>query len=110
MIIRSIPKRAADVLERAAELIERDGWCRKYPGPFNSLERAPRCAIGAINAAEKEFSGVHGAISALKLHLGGFGLSVVTWNDYVARDARDVVLALRTAAQVERYRGWGEVS
>lgn len=89
---------AKDTLLRAAELLERDGWCRG-----NSIDRqGRRCAMGAINSASHEpgsgtaWDRFDQAADRLQTYLGR--THVPDWNDHPERTAEQVIAALREAA------------
>jgi hypothetical protein len=87
----------ADVLNVAADLIERDGWCQGYF--TDPLGR--RCVDGAICATSTMLPTTHwtdraAARSALLLWLGE---RHIDWNDAPGRTQAEVVAALRAAAE-----------
>jgi hypothetical protein len=91
----------AQVLNRAADLIEENGWFQK-----DSFGRC-LCAAYAINQARREgpypVSQEREALTTLLAHLGIVEqfkpiLRVVTWNDAPGRTQQEVVDALRGAA------------
>ena len=95
----------ADILEKAALILERDGWCR---GRFEKRPGGPVCAVGAIRRAASGDALCHvpgvGAVNVFATFLvkdaayrWGLGL-VQCWNDD-QRDKRKVVRALRRAAR-----------
>lgn len=104
----------ADVLEKAAEVIERDGWCQ------NQLtdEAGRVCLVGAIEkAAFGEIRSVAsmpvhdarwrlrcGAVDAVTVALGGGGLFAVPsrWNDLPGRDQFEVIDLLKSVAKTIR--------
>lgn len=94
--------KVAEVLNGAADLIERDGWCQGTPP-----ESGPVCAGVAITRAARR-----GAVRLTEravFQLGeviGQQWSVIPWNDAPGRTAAEVVGALRAAAE----RASGEVT
>lgn len=104
---------SADVLDRAAEIIEHNGWAQgQYFVP--EFGKAPEdcrvCAIGAINVAlyaakptvlpsqERTFP----LSSVVEWYLDVYDLA--EWNDAKDRTAEEVIAALRGAAADERER------
>ena len=88
---------AADVLDKAADVIERDGWCRhEYHDP-----EGRHCTVGAIEAAviqEGHFP-ISETIDEAEDSLDRWlGQSVAAWNDDIARDVREVITSLRECA------------
>lgn len=82
----------AKVLRGAADLLERDGWCR-YAG----RDRDGRhCAVGALAEATGMDAPV-GALKALSRHLRKFSWEVPAWNDDQP-GPEPVIAALRAAA------------
>lgn len=89
------PTTVKDVLLRAADLIEERGWTR------GAAERRGRvCALKAVELAATE-GGVSlwPAASHLDRLLDEAGrLTVLSWNDGVAKSRQEVVRTLRAAA------------
>lgn len=86
----------ADVLNGAADLIERDGWCQHE---WNDKD-GRRCIAAAI--AEKAGVGApyERAIRTVAFHPGvDAGLKVIDWNNASGRTQDEVVAALRAAAE-----------
>lgn len=105
----------ADVLDSAADLIEKHGWTR---GDFGN-ELVGFCALGAMNRVVNELFRCENFIKqsghwytlrqaqiALDRHLVANGLasagSIAAWNDRLAKSAQDVLDTLRAAAKEER--------
>ena len=93
---------AADVLERAADLLEEFGWCQ---GQFGSKGYGSFCAIGAIFEASVDLSNRN--FSALAAPLGykdgsDLGASLSRWNDREGRTKEEVVALLRSGAEAAR--------
>jgi len=108
----------ADVLDRAADRIERDGLWKGsyYQGSRIDLSVAgsglhtvrirlhetpqPCCAIAALVAESDDFGD---ALNALRTHLefGNFD-TIMAWSDDPRRPGAEVVAALRGAAAQER--------
>jgi hypothetical protein len=87
----------AEVLERAADLLVRDGWCQEIM--FHS--NGSRCARGAILDAGKGTGLCVTAMARLNFHLGLERCSIETWNDSMCMTADVVVRALKEAAAKE---------
>lgn len=81
------------VLDEAANLLDRDGWCR-----FNlTNDLGAHCARGAIGVVSP-FAGLFStAVRAVEMELGGMLIS--TYNDGVAKDKRYVTRRLRRVAR-----------
>src|SRR5438552_3406792 len=100
----------ADVLDKAADILDRDGWCT---GTLGS-DRGPKCALGAMVKAVGGSLGT--AIPAL---YGAQGLAfhqaetvarrslrvqrIGDWND-IAASVADVTSALRAISVMERAK------
>ena len=87
----------ADVLDRAADLIEEKGWCQhRYKGYFGAY-----CALGAINEINYgNPSGVVGTKAEAEVLLEGkLGLDVARWNDAWEQTAEAVIDTLRDVAR-----------
>lgn len=82
----------ADTLNRAADLIERDGWCQGLGRDADGS----RCAAVALHDAQADRLVWRGAYRALKARVGT--RLVVDWNDTPGRTQAEVVAALRAAA------------
>lgn len=110
--------KTADVLDRAANIIERNGW---YQGSYfdryaldgeRSPNDCPVCTLGALNVALGALNPSHDvdlngpAEMALRRYLNlddsDGADSLADWNDRRCRTAEQVVAALRAAAQAER--------
>jgi hypothetical protein len=82
----------ADVLDGAADIIERDGWCQ------GALERdGAVCAIGALTMAMRPTVARDRAFAALARRLGGD--SVARWNDAPERTKQEVLDLFRTSGR-----------
>lgn len=92
---------ASEVLNRAADGLERDGWMspdRCTDGP------APTCAQLAIGRVDGVVGGM-AAERALLSHIGGSTVGDIwRWNDAPERTAAEVIEALRAAAVIEAAR------
>ena len=88
----------ADVLNGAADLIERDGWCQ---GTFR--DGGARCASRAIGDAAENTKNPHGPDWSDAAHICLRKLTghwfVSGWNDKPGRTKAEVVAALRAAAE-----------
>lgn len=112
--------KTSEILDRAADLIERNGWTRDEWYKRRRAEDprdCPVCAGGALDAAagcdpgEPEYSpALIAAIGAFAARVDpafdpaaayGYG-TVANWNDAPGRTAEDVVRELRAAAATER--------
>jgi len=97
---------AQEILNSAADLLEKDGWCQGYPN--NALGQ--RCALGAIWDVEHygpEAGQAEDLVRQLitKKRYGGtvsatYPLAISTWNDQPGRTAQEVIAVLREAAQL----------
>lgn len=77
-----------EVLEAAAIIVERDGWCQ-----FRMCDQdGGHCALAAIIRADVYRCG---ATAFMRTILGG---SLMEWNDAPERTKEEVVAALRAAA------------
>jgi hypothetical protein len=109
------PSNPADVLERAADILETDGWVRYTPRGDNGQ----RCALSAIAAAVKtgeDMAWLGLASRALLVdHLEKNRLipvhpwfsavgAIIAYNDTHRRTADEVVATLRAAAAAARCR------
>jgi len=109
----------SEVLNKAADIIEHQGW-RQNKGMCPNL--GPKCIMGgigqAIEAPYNDFDelGVSysygvveksGAYQAVLEHIGEENVGgpwLYVWNDHPARTAEDVIGALRAAAVIESAR------
>ncbi len=84
---------AAEVARRAADLLERDGWCQ---GRFSTFARR-RCLSGALMAADRWGSpAVQQVQKQVLVHTGTWCPS--QWNDAPGRTADEVIALLRQVA------------
>lgn len=119
--------KASDVLDKAADIIIRDGWCQgEYYKSSMSMDdevdalvkHAPCCQAGAIYRAiwGKAWAATHivgipeadrvtldEASHYMKVHLRVD--SPIAWNDAEGRTAGEVIAALRAAAELARRDG-----
>lgn len=95
----------ADVLERAADLIEETGWCQFSYRGSGSLDIIPKrrfelaeeyCVTGAIFQAA--YDAGTGAIPARDVLSDFLGQGATSWNDAPERTKAEVVAKLREAA------------
>lgn len=118
----------ADILDGAADVIERDGWHQgDYGAPGKQdqqpIEGQPVCALGAIRVARRLdvrwsaaaaawFGGIddHPAVEALAQTTGIKVGGVHKWNDAPERTKQEVLDALRLAAKNERCAADGITS
>jgi hypothetical protein len=97
----------ADILERAADLIEPEGRWVKFS--FGTMDRSgPCCAVGAVTRA-LGLSSIFAAEAWLDGHavpfLGMNAERLEKWNDRACRTQVDVVSKLREAAAKARKQG-----
>jgi len=100
----------ADVLDRAADRIERDGWWQGdyyegadldiYAGATLRLAPRPCCLTGALWAESGDAHAAMDVVSIIGDYVGN-DLPAV-WNDAPERTQAEVVAALRGAAAEER--------
>lgn len=102
---------ATEVLNRAREIIERDGWSQgdyKAKTTDDGDEATPVCALGAINRAVSGRAdifagpGVKPGVYTEVMHRLGSAIdreNVAYWNDDPHRTVEDVVLAFKRAAE-----------
>ena len=95
----------SEVLEKAADELERHGWRQ---GSFGTNKGA-KCASGAIRfVVTGDAKGYHPAIHAPLAALGCAipkSFIVTSWNDAKGREAERVVLLMRQVARKCRRRG-----
>lgn len=109
-------EQTADVLDSAADYIERYGWHQGYYGPGHPVkpEQAvgrPACATGAIAHAERRpiwGSDFIDAEEALAETLEIPWFAIPEWNDHPRRTEQEVLDAFRLAAKRERMGADGE--
>ena len=94
----NIPLTAPEVLLKAADILERDGWCK-----YSLNDRQGRhCVAGAIIVAMAGSPGGHAlrkeARQLLRQHLPFWAPSIEGWNDLPWRTRNQVVAKLRAAA------------
>jgi hypothetical protein len=96
----------SDVLNQAADLIERTGWCQgAYGRDEYGLEQGASsvscisfCALGALRRISgNQFDARVGACKRLRRLIGGG--SIDKWNDASGRTKKEVIATLRRAAQ-----------
>jgi hypothetical protein len=97
----TIHNEVADLLDGAADIIERDGWCQK------ALERdGAVCALGALNKAA--LGDAYGLLSSHPNGLLAFGAlfrrvgMLHLWNNEPERTKQEVLDEFRKAAKHER--------
>lgn len=93
----------ADVLDRAADHLERVGWVQGtfFEGGPADIS-SPCCAHGALMAVVVAPDGRRAAYYALERQIGDN--SVHSWNDAKGQTAENVIATLRAAARAERGR------
>lgn len=111
----------AEVLDGAADVIERDGWCQ------NDLtsDDGRHCLMGAIGAhlgtlsesgwwnllafdeVESKITAARDAAALAAQIDVGPGMNVANWNDAPERTEQEVLDALRLAAKQERIKADG---
>ncbi len=85
----------ADVLDDAADLLEREGWIQGAGhGPVG------RCAMVAIGRAA--LADVHSYEVARDVFAEAVGAGITDWNDAPERNKQQVLDAFRAAAKAER--------
>lgn len=86
----------ADVLTRAADLLEEFGWRQ---GDYGSKREGTFCMLGAVDAACGDLgANFHNDGVCLALYKSFEDASVVKWNDAPGRTKAEVVAKLRDAA------------
>jgi len=86
---------AADVLNKAADLLEQYGWCQ---GAY--MDSAGRmCASQALTQAEPSAYRRHEARKVLREVIGVDFLNIPAWNDHPRRTAEQVIATFRAAAE-----------
>lgn len=90
----------ADVLDAAAEVIEKRGWCNTGTGVGPDGELCMFWSVLAAGGRLHDDRATNGAVMALSDFLGGVGIAF--WNDHNALDAADVINHLRKAAEAAR--------
>lgn len=83
----------ADVLNGAAELIERDGWVQHH-----RFVDGRRCADSAIVCAALSHHGT-ARVKARLVTEAIIGMDLTEWNDAPGRSEAEVVATLRAAAE-----------
>jgi hypothetical protein len=83
----------SEVLNRAADLIEKRGW-------WSPTSKGALCANNAISeAADSPYAAAH---EAFKNHIGGRVITDIwDWNDAPDRTADEVIATLRACALIE---------
>lgn len=98
----------ADVLDRAADLLEEFGWCQKKAG---SKFEGEMCAVGAIMESVDDFTGSWGSVgrdlynAACSIQGDASEATIwplAIWNDAPGRTKAEVVARLRDAARAAR--------
>jgi len=84
----------SDIIDKAIEILERDGWCRLT----ETNEAGQHCAIGALQWAALELgldcnAPLHAENTAALLlsERHGYPISVPGWNDDVAKNVDEVI-------------------
>ena len=101
----------ADVLDRAADIIQFEGWCQHeyvHRGPDG--QPTAYCMKGGIMAAAERldpkckrfFERGWAAAEAAATYLATDADSIPEWNDHPDRTAEDVIDALRGCAKAQR--------
>jgi hypothetical protein len=89
------------VLLRAVELLERDGWRQGNYGPIHANERpGPRCLVGALFCARQQLGAPYDVVNEIYVTLWDTvgRQSMISWNDRGGRTQQDVLDLLRSAA------------
>lgn len=109
----------ADLLDKAAQIIEANGWLQDDYYDFTEsqvMQKQPKecrvCAYGALNiaatgapsphAVDEEVDVVEDAADAVTSVLGIEGLDLAAWNDVPGRTAQEVIDGMRTTAAALR--------
>jgi len=95
----------ADILDRAAELIETKGWtqnafARACGHPVNFYDRAAECfcvtgAIGAVSMSEPCLVEYQSRMLLARSIGINSSLDIIAWNDNQSRTKDDVIAALK---------------
>ena len=86
----------AAVLNRAADILERDGWIQGAMYNRNGC----RCALGALNSASTELDcGSEPVWDACFLLSADLGYDLPSWNDEDGRTVDEVTTLLRNTAK-----------
>lgn len=93
----------SDVLNKAADHIQRFGHMKGDGFGEGPVLMAPACIIGAIGVATDFAVGCDESVAtgSVRNYLGG---SVVAWNDAPERTAAEVIEVLRACAVIEQAR------
>jgi hypothetical protein len=87
-------EQAAQVAEKAAELIAERGHCKgRYESADGSL-----CAVGALRTAQGIMKMWTAGLATQTLNRR-VGIAAVTWNDWDSTTAEDVILELKRTAE-----------
>jgi hypothetical protein len=92
------PGEVADLLDRAADLLEAEGWIQ---GSFH-VEGVGRCAVGAIRDVAMNEYRWYQATNLLDLRVKekfNHPCGLMNWNDEAARSAFEVIDLLRATAK-----------
>lgn len=99
----------ADILDEAANVIERNGHCKGFYYDLSvdlPPAECPVCPLGAINLAmgnpNPKTDRVFGSPAEVAMERYLDAASVADWNDDPDRTAEQVIAALRGAARAER--------
>lgn len=94
--------KAAELLEAAADLLDKEGWCRDTVLD----DRGHRCALGALANVRRPSLGYQASLVAedavraeLRKRSGSYSASIVHFNDIVAKDKRYVTRLFRSTAK-----------
>jgi len=97
------PATIAEVLEKAADLLEPEGrWTQHAYGRWNGSGYSCWCMFGAIDAIASDYK-IGAQCNNVVDRVVGQGL--VDWNDAPGRTQPEVVAALRRAAALAREQG-----
>ena len=94
----------ADILEKAADLLETEGWCQGKMVKSNGDGTTSRCAIGAIYQAANQlewFGLAHNTICIVQDSVSG---ALAQFNDKEAKDVSDVTDVFLRVAKDLRNR------
>ena len=101
--LETVGKSVSQILNEAADLIERTGWCQGHYALTSDgksvgakdVGAACFCCIGAIKAVSPTFKDSRDAADVMVAKVG----MIHVWNDQPGRTAEEVLESLRDAAK-----------